>query len=67
MFKLTPQPDGSWQESTLHRFRYDDGAFPSGSLVLDANGNLYGTTETGSAYEGGVVFEAGAQPRRKLD
>ena len=35
----------------------DDGAQPTGSLVLDAKGNLYGTTGLGGAYDNGIVFE----------
>jgi uncharacterized repeat protein (TIGR03803 family) len=39
-------PDGS--ETTLHVFEAGaDGSFPQGTLLLDASGNLYGTTEHG--------------------
>ncbi len=39
-----------------------DGAFPSGALVMDSSGNLYGTTTNGGAvgatgHRDGVVFE----------
>ena len=34
-----------------------DGQFPWGSLVVDANGNLFGTTELGGASGYGTVFE----------
>ena len=34
-----------------------DGNYPESSLIFDASGNLYGTTELGGAYEGGTVFE----------
>jgi uncharacterized repeat protein (TIGR03803 family) len=35
-----------------------DGAQPSGGLIIDANGNLFGTTALGGAYNrGGTVFE----------
>ncbi|HTW53383.1 MAG TPA: choice-of-anchor tandem repeat GloVer-containing protein [Stellaceae bacterium] len=34
-----------------------DGAEPSGRLIADANGNLFGTTEFGGANDRGVVFE----------
>jgi uncharacterized repeat protein (TIGR03803 family) len=34
-----------------------DGEFPWGSLVADANGNLFGTTEDGGASGYGTVFE----------
>ena len=35
----------------------DDGAAPSGPLVRDAQGNLYGTAAFGGAKGLGVVFE----------
>ncbi len=62
VFKLTPS-GGSWTLTTLHDFTGgDDGKFPWSSLVFDANGNLYGTTEYGgngcSGDSGcGVVFQ----------
>jgi uncharacterized repeat protein (TIGR03803 family) len=34
-----------------------DGDNPTGGLILDAAGNLYGTTALGGANNGGVVFE----------
>jgi uncharacterized repeat protein (TIGR03803 family) len=34
-----------------------DGAYPTGGLVLDAKGNLYGTTENGGANFYGTVFQ----------
>jgi uncharacterized repeat protein (TIGR03803 family) len=55
VFKLTPNPDGSWKEKVLYSFcaltNCSDGASPIfGDLVFDAAGNLYGTTS-----EGGIV------------
>jgi len=34
-----------------------DGQYPEADLVLDTNGNLYGTTATGGSSNLGVVFE----------
>ncbi len=34
-----------------------DGSMPNGELIFDAAGNLYGTTTSGGANGGGVVFE----------
>ena len=34
-----------------------DGGYPFGSLIVDANGTVYGTTYGGGAYGYGVVFE----------
>jgi uncharacterized repeat protein (TIGR03803 family) len=57
VFKLTP----AGQFTVLHAFAGapSDGAVPSagGSLVLDAAGNLYGTTGFGGTNNGGTVFK----------
>jgi len=52
------------QESTLYSFcsqtNCADGAEPAGPLIMDAAGNLYGTTMSGGKYisgGGGVVFK----------
>jgi uncharacterized repeat protein (TIGR03803 family) len=51
--------NGSYSEKVLYRFTgYGaDGAFPSAGLVMDAAGNLYGTTPAGGAHGNGTVFE----------
>lgn len=47
-----------WGADTLHDFTGgSDGGSPVGSLVFDANGNIFGTTSIGGAYGFGVVFE----------
>jgi uncharacterized repeat protein (TIGR03803 family) len=56
IFKLTPQKNGSWNYSVLHRFNGADGAFPWG-VILDDKGNIFGTTENGGKYNAGVAFE----------
>jgi uncharacterized repeat protein (TIGR03803 family) len=47
--------------TTLYRFCAErncrDGAYPVGQLVVDADGNLFGATQTGGKYGAGVVFE----------
>lgn len=41
----------------LHEFTNgDDGGYPGGGLLLDAEGNLYGTTQFAGPYGGGVAF-----------
>ncbi len=42
---------------TLVSFNGPDGGDPAGSLVADANGNLFGTTRGGGANGWGTVFE----------
>jgi uncharacterized repeat protein (TIGR03803 family) len=57
VYKLAPSSDGKWNYSVLHRFTGYGGAQPDANLILDDQGNLYGTTATGGANGGGVVFE----------
>ena len=66
VYKLTPRASGQWKETVLHRFTGGkDGGFPWSRLVLDSDGNLYGTTAFGGnthcIYEGtfgcGVAFK----------
>ncbi len=40
-----------------HDFSYNTGASPEGTLLLAANGNLYGMTSTGGPTGDGVLFE----------
>lgn len=57
VFELTPKAGGSSTETILHNFNGTDGWSPSAGLILDASGNLYGSTEVGGANHAGVVFE----------
>jgi uncharacterized repeat protein (TIGR03803 family) len=43
--------------TTLVSFNDANGAFPDGSLIADANGDLFGTTGEGGANDDGAVFE----------
>lgn len=68
-FQLTPNSDGTWTEHVINNFSFgSNGGYPWGmSMVLDAAGNLYGTTTYGGdsecdprangCYGLGVVFE----------
>jgi uncharacterized repeat protein (TIGR03803 family) len=58
VFKLTPPKDsGNWTAVDLFGFSaFKIGAFPFGSLSIDANGVLYGTTTAGGASNAGIVF-----------
>jgi uncharacterized repeat protein (TIGR03803 family) len=45
VFELSPNSTGGWTETILYAFKgAPDGREPSGGLVFDASGNLYGTT-----------------------
>lgn len=57
VFKLSLE-NGSWKEDVLYSFKggSDDGAGPGSALLLDAAGNLYGTTEGGGPSNNGTVF-----------
>jgi uncharacterized repeat protein (TIGR03803 family) len=46
-------------ETVLHRFSFhgNDGVFPSGGLIMDTAGNLYGTTVNGGESGCGTVFK----------
>jgi uncharacterized repeat protein (TIGR03803 family) len=67
VFKLTPNADGSWQESVPYRFcsltNCRDGSMPDAGLIFDGAGNLYGVTDFGGnsgCQDGqgcGVVFK----------
>jgi uncharacterized repeat protein (TIGR03803 family) len=63
VFKLTPNPDTSWTEQVLWAFRPGkDGANPYSRVLMDAAGNLYGTTYNGGTANGGVVFKLATNP-----
>jgi uncharacterized repeat protein (TIGR03803 family) len=65
VFKLTKGSNGAWGETILHAFQGapTDGWGPEGKLILDSQGNLYGTTfygGVGPCYLGagcGIIFE----------
>jgi uncharacterized repeat protein (TIGR03803 family) len=59
VFELSPRAEGGWGNRILHSFHNDgvDGWFPLGALILDASGNLYGTTQAGGSSDTGIVFE----------
>jgi uncharacterized repeat protein (TIGR03803 family) len=56
VFEINPATPG--QISTLYAFAGgSDGAYPQAGLVMDASGNLYGTTANGGSTGDGTVFE----------
>src|ERR1035438_3188809 len=52
VYKLSPGKKGNWTEKILHSFKNSraDGNEPWAGVVLDADGNIYGTTVTGGKY-----------------
>lgn len=63
VFKLTPV-SGGWKESVIYRFdktkNRNDGMFPWAGVIMDTEGNLYGTTQSGGngcSFSCGTVFE----------
>ena len=59
VFELTPS-NGSWTLNTLYSFTKVGNSFrpgPVASLIMDAAGNLYGTTKAEGAYGYGNVFK----------
>ncbi len=62
VFRLSPGMPGRWKFAILYNFLgtangNSDGQFPYGTLILDGQGNLYGTTKGGGAFNGGIVFQ----------
>jgi uncharacterized repeat protein (TIGR03803 family) len=58
VFELIPSSEGQWTKKTLHSFTGgSDGWGPFSTLVVDNAGSIYGTTELGGLYNGGVAWE----------
>jgi uncharacterized repeat protein (TIGR03803 family) len=60
VFELSPpaRQGGAWKETLLHVFTGGaDGGSPLSTLIMDAAGNLYGTTIDGGTHAKGTAFE----------
>jgi|HubBroStandDraft_5_1064220.scaffolds.fasta_scaffold01191_9 uncharacterized repeat protein (TIGR03803 family) len=61
VFELAHGSGGHWTYSVLYSFcvslNCTDGEQPQAGLIMDAAGNLYGTTAFGGDEQGGVVFK----------
>jgi uncharacterized repeat protein (TIGR03803 family) len=56
VFELAPG-SSTWSETILHSFNGNDGQQPYAGLLMDAAGNIYGTTASGGSGNAGNVFE----------
>jgi uncharacterized repeat protein (TIGR03803 family) len=57
VFELSPGSRG-WIEHVLHRFGTGyDGSGPGGTLILDAEGNIYGATVFGGTDGSGTIYK----------
>ena len=58
VFELSPSPGGTWTETILHNFAYDDtdGGIRMAGVVVRGN-QLYSTTEHGGAYAWGLRID----------
>jgi uncharacterized repeat protein (TIGR03803 family) len=60
VYKLSPGSGGKWKHTVIYTFgeATEDGSLPNSGLIMDAKGNLYGTTYSGGAnlYDG-TVYE----------
>lgn len=57
VFRLAPTSHSGWKETVLHRFADHPGAYPLAGVILDAAGNLFGTTNGDDITTQGSVFE----------
>jgi uncharacterized repeat protein (TIGR03803 family) len=67
VFRLVPPPvsGNAWSETLLHSFSGLDGLGPNGNLIMDARGDVYGTTVYGGVPANrsiGTVFELTPPP-----
>jgi uncharacterized repeat protein (TIGR03803 family) len=61
VFELSPNGSGGWTYSVVHVFcsqpRCTGGSGPSGPLIIDSAGDLYGVTRGGGKTDYGVAYE----------
>jgi len=57
IFELSPNGNGGWGATDIFTFTGAKGINPTGALVLDSAGNVYGTTEYGGNSGNGTVWE----------
>ncbi len=53
----------NWTETLIHSFSGSDGETPEGGVIVDSNGNLFGTTNSNTnGFNSGLVFELTYMP-----
>jgi uncharacterized repeat protein (TIGR03803 family) len=58
LFELSPKADGTWKKTTIYNFTGGaDGGSPTGAMVVDSQGNLYGSDNYPGTSNCGVVFQ----------
>ena len=57
IYELTPSGSGWIETKVFNQYTNQTGAYPSGGVILDSSGNVYGTNYLGGAQNGGVVFK----------
>ncbi len=58
VYELSPNGSGGWNYTEIYEFGFDRvGAFPSGPLTMDDEGNLYGVTLVGGTNNTGTVYK----------
>ncbi len=58
---VSQRAEAQYNFSLLHSFNNTDGASPQDVVTFDSQGNLYGTTSNGGAYDAGTVFKIDSQ------
>jgi len=53
-YRLSPLPNGSWNETTIYRFSAQSGGQSTSNVSFDKEGNLYGTASAGGQGCGGI-------------
>jgi uncharacterized repeat protein (TIGR03803 family) len=69
-YQLVPNADRKkWKSATLYKFATASGTHPQTTPILDAEGNLYGTTFDGGTHSAGTIYRLshhGSRPPHKL-
>jgi uncharacterized repeat protein (TIGR03803 family) len=64
------QEDGKWKEQVLYNFcsagGCSEGSQPASPLVIDSQGNLYGTAMSGGKFDRGAVFQLSPATQKSI-